>query len=351
MNKLKLIFLVFWVLSGSGVLAQEVELYSAEVAVADDSPEARKVALRKAFSQVLIKASGYRDIGGRKGTRNLIRKAPNYVQQFKYRTEVDAEGNSERRLWAQFDRHAVNRALAQAGLSVWESRPEVLVWLVQDKQGQRSLVDPELDAGWIEALQQSARQRGMPLLLPLLDLQDRSAIGVSDLWSANAEAIRQASARYGQPMILLGRIKASGEGWVVRWVLWSDENSRQFTSRGKTQQQVLLAGVDQAMTWIGERYRPASTDLEADWVSLRFLGVDSLDHYARLMRILRSVDQQGQVVLERLEDDHLVVKLKVRGGVDMLRQRLSLESDLQPAISINDDRESPTEQDLTYQMF
>ena len=46
------------------------------------------------------------------------------------------------------------------------------------------------------ALRARAAYRGMPLQLPLMDLEDQAGLTPADVWSGYQPGIRQASARY-----------------------------------------------------------------------------------------------------------------------------------------------------------
>ncbi len=338
MKTLNPLFLILLLLASGIAHSGQPDLYAIDMPIADDSPQVRRQALSEAFARVLTKASGHRDLKGRTGARKLLKRAPDYVQQFRYHSVVDEEGNTQRRLWVQFDQQAVQHALSSLGLSVWKSgRPEVLVWLAREIAGQRDLIDLELDAEWVAALQQAADERGMPLLLPLMDLQDRSALHASDIWSGDETRIRAASSRYGDAVILAGRLFNTGGAWKGKWTLFSGADSKHFVSSGKASAAAIRAGVNKVMDWLADAFMPMAGNEEAQSVWVRFVGVHDVDDFARIMQMLESLDNQSGVYLKQARDDQLLFQVRVRGGRDLLQQRLSLQGDLQPAASIPDD--------------
>ncbi|WP_457666679.1 DUF2066 domain-containing protein [Thiolapillus sp.] len=329
-------------------------LYSAEVPVTDPSPEARKDAIRLAFEKVLVKASGYRNLKGRKGMKTLLKHAEDYVQQFRYRNEPakSREEPDRRLMWVAFEKSAVKQALQQLGLSVWDKgRPEVLLWLAQEKGGKRALLDPERDVQVVQALKSAAEQRGLPLLLPIMDLEDQTALRVSDVWTVNRESVEAASSRYGEQLVLLGRLRTSGSAWKAKWTLLLPDRQQEFSSSASTAEAALGSGIDKVMDWLADQFVPRSDAGEAGTVMLRFLGVGGLPDYAKLMQLLDSLDVISAYTIEESSGDQLLIRAKVRGGRDILAQRLSLEGALAPVASIPDDEShTPDNLELTYQL-
>ncbi|WP_296802907.1 DUF2066 domain-containing protein [Thiolapillus sp.] len=348
-----LLFLLVLLLPAA-VLPASPGLYSAEVPVTDPSPEARKASIREAFEKVLIKASGYRRLKGRKGMKTLLKHAEDYVQQFRYRNEVSDAGDEpgKRLMWVAFEKSAIKEALQQLGLSVWDKgRPEVLLWLAQEKGGKRALLDPERDVKVVQAVKNAAQQRGLPLLLPIMDLEDQTALRVSDVWTVNRDGVEAASARYGDQLVLLGRLRKSGKQWKAKWTLLLPDRQQDFSSSAGTEEAALGGGIDKVMDWLTVQFVPRSDAGEAGTVMLRFLGVGGLSDYARLMQLLDSLDVISEYAIEESTGDQLLIRAKVRGGKEILTQRLSLENTLAPVASIPDDESlTPDSLELTYQL-
>jgi len=347
------VLLIVFLLSASELFAAPA-LYSAEVPVADSSPEARKASIGQAFQQVLIKASGHRDLKGRVEMEGLREHAEDYVQQFRYRDEIaETEGEPDKRwLWVAFEKTAVERALHKLGLSVWEQgRPEVLLWLAQESDGQRVLLNPEQDTMLVQALTSTAEQRGLPLLLPIMDLEDQAALRVSDIWVVYRESIERASARYGQQLILLGRLRRAGNQWHAKWTMLLPDRQQEFSSVASSREETVSSGIHEAMDWLADQYVPGSDTSQQESVILRFLGVDDFRDYSRLIQLFDTLDIVSEYAVQESSDDQLLVQAKVQGGLDILRQRLSLESELAPVVSIPDDETTaPGKLELSYRL-
>ena len=131
------------------------------------------------------------------------------MQQFRFR-EAPAEPPVERlSLWVQFDGVALAREVRAAGLPYWGSeRPDLLF-------GWRSMT--VVDATWCPKPVEPRRNRcvaagkrhGLPLTLPLIDLEDQRAIQFTDVWGGFTGTIATASRRYRPQVVLTGRLERS----------------------------------------------------------------------------------------------------------------------------------------------
>jgi len=330
-------------------------LFSVEVPVVDRGPEARKDSIRQAFEEVLVKASGHRNLMGRSGMDELLLHAENYVQQFRYRVEaLDTPEQAEKRwIWVAFEHKAVQKALRELGLDVWEKgRPKVLVWLAKEENGYRALINPEQNAPLFQTLREAAAKRGLSLLLPIMDLQDQSAVRVSDIWTNDKTSLVQASLRYGDHPILAGRIQFSGKQWIAKWTLYLPDRQQQFSITADGAEMALASSVNKVMDFLADQYVPTIGDEEADLVALKIQGIGSSREYLRLMRLLESLDVITNLSIQEAVSDELLIKVQVRGGRDILRQRLSLESSLQLVAGIpGDEGGDPTGMPLVYRIY
>lgn len=310
--------------------AEPADLYAAEVAVADDSVAVRTEALSQALQQVLVKVSGSTEVGGHPGAAAVLARPGSLVQQYRYR--LDSAGESPQRyLWAKFDKVALDRLLRESGIPLWGSRrPRLLVWLAVEQGGRRSLLNLEGDMTAREAMQQRAAARGLPLQLPLMDLQDQAALNAADLWADYEAALREASRRYPHDVILTGRLRASDGHWQSDWTLWEADRQQTFDTAALPWPVVLQAGIDGAQNRLAARYVPATQgDDGPEPLRVSFSGIDSLAAYGRLMQILGQHESISRIKLRQVEGDRVLTELWVRGGRGALSRGLSLGGELQ----------------------
>jgi hypothetical protein len=300
------------------------DLFVVETAVADEGAETRNVALSRLLADVLVRVSGNTGIAAQPAAKPLLAAAPSLVQQYRYRTATPADGEAIARfLWARFDQAGVERMMRAQGLPVWSQRPRVLFWLATEQRAQRALLDLESRPSAGNALRARADYRGMPLQLPLMDLQDQAQLTAADVWSDYQAGIRQASARYPHDMVVTGRLVArSGRKWTGSWTMIGRDSVQNFDTPAQTLDDTLAFAVDQVQNLLAARYAPMPGAGGNGGTTVRFSAVDALQAYGRLVAILDDTEVIAQVALRHVLDDAFYFTVRVRGDDSELQRAL-----------------------------
>jgi len=343
--------------------AQVSGLYGAEVPAEGQETEQRNRAIVEAFRQVLVKVTGSQGVVHHPQLADEIRNAPRYVQQYRYRMvtiELPAEPSTEqptesvaegaevnasqpsasapvvskqmRLLRVTFDEKAVNRMLREHRVAVWgDRRPATLIWLATEQNGRRSLIlsgsDDEVYSGILDVMD----TRGVPILFPLMDLEDRSALQVSDVWGGFTDAIWQASERYGPDAVMTARLVQFGPNlWRAGWTLLLDEEEFLWDSEGENLAMAVEAGIHAGMDVLASHYAPSAAESSVDAIYLRVAGVNDLYSFARLQQHLVGQDAVEKLSLAFVEPEAVTYALQVRGGQRALEQGISLSRILSP---------------------
>lgn len=316
-------------MAGISTTAQGVDLYQGEVVVEDQSSKTRSGALSDALAQVLVKTTGNPDAPRASGVSSHLSRASQYVQQFQYRTEERStpDGESTNRvllLRARFDPNAVERILREASLARWgQERPTALVWLIMQRDGTRELVGME-EPAITELLHRAARQRGLPVLLPLLDLADQQAVSIRELWGGFTDSLVQASARYGTETFMLGRLTRDGEDWRGRWTLHDQGRERQFESGAGSLEAVLEYGIASSANVLGSRYAVPVTENAGSRIRVAVDGVNGLAQYDRVLDYLGGLTVVREASLIGVKGETLSLELLISAGLDRLDQTIGL---------------------------
>ncbi len=194
-------------------------LYRAVVPVAGQGPEERRDGIRAALEEVLVRVTGQAEAPRDPRAAPLLEAAARFVEGYRFLPGGEGLPLGMQRLEVRFQREPLEQALYRAGLPVWgRDRPAVLLWLaVRAPQG-RELVGGELQPAVQRALLEAARRRGLPLMLPLLDLEDRARLSEAEVWAGFAEPALAAAKRYAPEAVALGRLEPAGPGWAeVPW--------------------------------------------------------------------------------------------------------------------------------------
>ncbi len=298
-------------------------LFEAEVAVGGRDEAARESAMQQALRQVLVRITG--DSAGvqQAAGDRLLAQPDRFVEQYHVREAPDAD-NAALRLWVRFDGVSLAREVRKAGLRYWgPDRPDTLVWLAVDNRGQRHLMAESADTEAAGALREAAREYGLPVTLPLLDLEDQRAVDFTDIWGGFQGAVETASRRYRPQVILIGKVgRAGASGWQGGWTLLAAGNTQTWNRYAATLDKAVAAGVADAAEWLAAKYAVATTGQ-----SIRALTVDGIrgvDDYGRVYNYLSSLTPVDSVQVVRVADQQIEFELKLNAQESNLVQLINL---------------------------
>lgn len=317
------------------------DLYEVGVPVTDKTAGERTRAMDEAFMQVMVRISGLSKVMQYQEVKEAAKRPSHYVQQYRYEKESrHAPANSTKMveeliLKVRFNEDIINQMLRRNGLPVWGvARPATLLWVAVDDRGERFLLAGDKGLGLMESFNLQARRRGLPLLYPLLDLEDQARISFVDVWGGFAGAIRAASKRYGVEAIATARLYRDGTGgWKARWMLFSVNDEQQWTADAAEVDVVLTNAVDKIADTLAAQYAIYSDTLSQSEVTLVVRGVHTLDDYARLNSYLQSSNAVARVQVKRVYADHVVYGLEIRGDVTGMERGFALDNILTPEMS------------------
>jgi hypothetical protein len=325
-----------WLASLAGLLAcgtsdaaRFVNLYQATVMVDPNAADSPVSPTTQALATVLVRVTGNRQAAF---DPQLLALADN--PDLLTARGTDAQG----RMLFRFSPRLVDQALTSLGWPVWgDERPLTLIWVaVDDGVGERSLLganDASVQvtqpmADQLKAIRAElnavAEERGLPISLPLLDLEDLSAVAFQDVWGGFDDRITQASTRYRADAVLIGKIGPGVSGTEVQWTL----------VRGGERRVLAGVAVRDGLEAIADLYAadlsatgPAATTL------ISVLDVGSPADYGRVMSYLESLSVLQSVDVESLESGALNLRVNARGGAQVLERVLALGGVLTPASS------------------
>jgi len=309
------------------------DLYEVRVAVADKTEMDQ--AFARAFSQVVLKVAGQEAAMEHPLLQEAAESARQYAAQYGY---VGQEPNLS--LEVSFVPAAIDRLLTQAELSVWgDNRPAVVVWLAVEQNGRRELLGSEGgSASLVAQLEERAAERGLPLVIPLMDLQDTSRVSSADVWGLFLDTVQEASARYAHDAVLVGRVYRGGEGlWSGRWQLSVKGEVVSDSASAGSANEVLQVIVDRVTENLAQRYTQSGEILAGD-VLIEVADVASLADYAALTQYLSSLRPVGSAQPILVEGNRIRYRLSLVGSPEQLREYLALERRLRPELD-----GSPTE--------
>lgn len=294
-------------------------LYEVRVPVSDQSAAERNRALEAALRQVAVRVSGTREAARSDVLPTDPGQVDRVVQQYGYVGKPDGL-----ELQVRFEPAATDQMLRQHGLPVWGAdRPTTLVWLAVQDGGERRLVGSDEPGAAGAALRDAAQDRAIPLILPLLDLEDQARVRFGDVWGGFFDSVQTASTRYNADAVLIGRLQRQSGGWLARWTLFDRDQVRQWSQNTNDLNEAAQTGVNGLADALAARYAERS-GAQSDRVQVRIDDVRSLDDYAQVSKFLRSREFVSEARLLGVDGDRARFELQLRGSPQLLQRSLRL---------------------------
>ena len=307
-------------------------LYTVEVPLDPDDPNAQATAYRDALSEVLVRVTGSEAGADPETTATLFPNPARYVTQYR--------PGPDNTLIVSLDGESIERVLRQSGATIWGAdRPLTVVWLAVDwGLGDREIVaanDPErmpsdgrsIDRNRLlrERVQTVANRRGLPIVFPLLDIEDMQQIGFIDVWGDFDEPLIAASARYEAESVLVGRIRPEDPG-LPRWTWYIGEE--RFAWPGEPEE-----AINQLANSLSAR-DAVRGDEEIERVTLTISGISSVRSFGQVQQYLANQRAIDSIAIQSAQSDSITYEVRVRGGTERLQRILSISRLLEPADTV-----------------
>ncbi|MFT5163185.1 MAG: hypothetical protein ACI9FJ_001770 [Alteromonadaceae bacterium] len=342
---LTLLTALMLLLTTSMVSAIEVpNLYRASVIISNQSSQARTTAQRDVFTKVLVKVSGNHDVLANETVKSAVRKASQYLNQYRF----IRDDNNELTLEASFDQGKVNRLLRQESLPIWgKRRPSVLMWMAGEDSDTltRQVISKESYPHVLRQIERLSKDRGLPVIFPLYDLQDNKVVSVSDVWGHFFEHIDAYSQRYNVDALVISRFwyeqpgssanvggtqaPVNEQNWKLQWRLYEQGKLiENHIITGELNRLMALLVNTMADKYAAE-YAVDSLNLDnASRIVLTVRNVSDITHLMAAEKLLMSFSAVADVLLKTINNDVAEFEIVLVGELLDLLQGLDLERHL-----------------------
>jgi len=301
----------------------------AEVLVVDEDKRQLARGAQAGLLQVLVRVSGTKEVENSTLIASSLRKPEVYYYQYSYEStdksfQIGNKVVPAQLLRIHFEPSAVAKLLRQAGFPVWGSnRPGVLLWLaISDVEGRRILSENE-EHEITKTLKDQARLRGLPLLFPLLDLEDSASLSTAEVWGAFLGRIADASSRYNPECILTGRMQKDSVGrWSAKWSYQIDQDWHVAESVSFSADEIIRSMVDRLTNELADRY---AIDSSRSQVTIRIESIDNLEDYASISNYLESLGPVLNSFVVRVKGSEVEFKLNTEGRNEQLIEIIELD--------------------------
>jgi len=304
------------------------DLFTVELAVADQTTSLRLEAFSEAFKQVIIKVSGSDDALQSPAFKRPIENSARYVKQFRYLNREptgdgdEAYGIQRLILRIDFDQQLIEDLLREQNFPVWgRERPSTLLVISYDVNENIKLVSDDVTPDLVEELDRAAARHAVPVLFPLMDLEDIALVRIGDIASRQYENINTMARRYTPNALLVGQIVGrSGEGWQGDWEVRFAEQAFRWNYQDSSRQAVIDQAIRQlartlALEYALEDHRRIE---ESVLVSVSELG--DIDKLIAVQRYLESLNVVESVRVALISKDVVTYRLKLRNDPEDLQR-------------------------------
>lgn len=317
-----------FLLASASFGAQIDNLYMAKVNVADRGEAARTQGIREGFLQVLVRVTGQDSVRTNAYVRSYLSKAQSFLQRFSYEKNTADDWQ----LILHFDATAVQNFLADAQLPVWQSnRPLVMLWLATEEGYERFIVEENSEQG--RTIAELAERRALPVILPLMDLEDTTSIEVSDVWGRFMQPVMTASARYQPDVVVAAKIERSPDGqWTGRGQMFFDGRMLPLNVSGEDFVEAVDAMLAQVAAHLSQRYAVLPSSGTGSAIYLKFNTPDVVT-LAKIENYLEGLLPVQSVHTVELSEGSVTFRLRLAGSEQAAMEAMALDGMVRVVVS------------------
>ena len=342
-----LVLLAFGLLgvSGSVIAASTVDLYQEQVVVSQNaSQKEQNEAIQSSFARLLVRVTGITQVLEYPAVIDELKQGNKYLATFRFEpsdvffTNVLGEKVPTKLMNLTFDKKTVDAFLVQNRLPVWgEKRPDVLFWIADRLEGQDHILADAEESRLASIVAEQTDIRGIPYLLPIMDLTDSLTLSFSEVYGLFSQDIEVASERYKPEAILTGRVLAGSDenSYQADWLmLFKGERLRLPTVTG-TLDEVIAQGVDLVAQRLSEQYALILDPLMLGNLTLKVSDIQSLGEFAALERYLQTINIITKATVRSFSGTDVEFNVEISGDQSQLQDVLALDGQLTPVEEVS----------------
>jgi uncharacterized protein len=326
-----------------GLWAKPADYLIGRVPVDSQDPALRDAAIRQALSQVLVKLSGTEAVLTEALGRQLLAQSARYMRQFRYLSLATPDGDKTNWLEASFDARLI-ATLQDSGASFWPlQRQPVLVWLLERSVSGSLRVIVDRQHPLLQPLEQAAWMRGLPLLLPLNDFDDKMVLSEQALWALEKVAIGQATARYELPAALiilasehaipapLADPQLPGSSWQLKSYYWEAERWEGLPTQGNSLDAQFLSVISKVVA--AQVSRTAWSVPVGSLGKPHYLLIQDVGRFASYEAVMQYLSRNSNLRNPQLvsaTDNSLLIEAELPSGIESLNSVLTRDNLLVP---------------------
>ena len=330
---IKFLLIIFSIIAVDLKAIEVKDLYLVKKEVSGQGKSERWKATLSGFKEVLIRKSGSSSILDSYIVQKAYPNVNNYLLKFEYSSQIDNEVSSNYLVSLYFEPRLIDALIQESQFPLWGSnRPLTLLWLAIEEDSIRRIVSEtnSHDSSILEQISTDSIRRGVPLILPLMDLEDELNVSISDVWGRFSSAVANASLRYSADSVLFGRIRYDSESWVGKFGYLNQDNQSTFELVEKTPELVISTLVDNAAELLCQKYCIVEESGLKDEVLIDISDISSFSDFKQAESYLNSLSSISKIELIKVDEQHSLFKVTLLGGLESVVEDIALSQKMLP---------------------
>lgn len=307
----------------------------------------------KGFKEVLVRKSGSSEILRSPEVQRAYRKVTSYLQRFEYASQED---NSEfpYEIALYFEPRLIDSLIQEAKMPLWGSnRPLTIIWLAVEENFERKVVlESEEEQSLYPVLKENAVRRGLPIIMPLMDLEDELAVSISDIWGRFPSTIKQASIRYPSDVVMYGRINQVGETWQGKFGYINQDQEVAFDALGESQHEVIANMMDTLADRLCDKYCVVQEIGQKNELLINVTDISNFKQFKAAENYLSDLSSVNKVEVIKITKYDVLFKLTLLGQINSTVEGIALSQKMiavEPPEEIQQEPSNPNEEGLLEQ--
>jgi len=293
----------------------KVDLFDAEIVLDEADTQAENTAKSAGLQQVVVRASGDKNAATNPVVVKALRKSGQYLSQISYGDQFGL-----RSLKMVFNPPQIQSLLMQANLPYWsENRANLVVWIVEESRYGREILWEQSGSSSMNQLKYFADLRGLPVTIPVGDIDDVTGITAPELWGGFVSPISSASLRYPGDAVLVIRIQRAVNRSSIRWTLYDEKPEFMFASNrdpltgsasGETHV-ALESVIDEISNYYATKSAVRNSGELTGTVSVQFLNITSANRFFALEKMLKAQNSVASLNVQYLVGSDVTFKINL----------------------------------------
>ena len=280
-------------------------LYDVKIPVSERTQAAAEKALPRCIEVLLMRLTGLANVPRLPEVEAAFANLNTFVKQYEFtKLPVNSPLGRGDALVARFNSSMIRELIKDARLPVWPAdRPSVLLWLSIHEPSESALIRDATPVAL--ELRKRALERGIELVIPIMDLQEHTSITSSSLVGRFWSDLATASTRYKAEFVTAVSSQRDFFGRYQTDITYWYQGTEHFDHRViGAREDIPVEVVDHIVDVLVTKHAIVREHEEIHRIGV--MDVESVESYAAVLKLLNELDFVDDFVLVSLDNEVLI---------------------------------------------